>query len=210
VPGALASAPDGQGLVALEYSKVWLGKGGRATGYRQNPRELRGRNGAALATDTDRHVVVLFGGYGQDGLTADTWEWDGRAWSRRAAPAPTDLTIPPAGATSQACALVISRVSETRLGSAAVGISVQVNNAGDGCGPALSVYLWARDEAPPIVVDTELPVRSGTYALVWRNWCRGGPISIEENWAIGGADQALDMVPPCTDRSKPSTLELAR
>lgn len=35
------------------------------------------RNGAAMAYDTDRKRVVLFGGSGNAG---DTWEWDGESW----------------------------------------------------------------------------------------------------------------------------------
>jgi hypothetical protein len=42
------------------------------------------RFGAAMAYDSARQVVVLFGGFvpsGQD--IADVWEWDGAAWTQR-------------------------------------------------------------------------------------------------------------------------------
>ncbi|MBN1484674.1 MAG: hypothetical protein JXA37_08125 [Chloroflexia bacterium] len=42
---------------------------------------------AAMAYDPERQVVVLFGGYGQDGrLLDDTWEYDGHSWRRVATP----------------------------------------------------------------------------------------------------------------------------
>lgn len=37
------------------------------------------RNGAAMAFDSNRNRVVLFGG---SGATGDTWEWDGNRWRR--------------------------------------------------------------------------------------------------------------------------------
>jgi len=37
------------------------------------------RNGAAMAFDSHRNRVVLFGG---SGATGDTWEWDGQQWER--------------------------------------------------------------------------------------------------------------------------------
>ncbi len=40
------------------------------------------RAGHALATDFDRHRLVLFGGLSAAGLSDETWEWDGQSWSR--------------------------------------------------------------------------------------------------------------------------------
>jgi hypothetical protein len=37
---------------------------------------------SAMALDSDRHRVVLFGGRGAGGDLDDTWEWDGRRWTR--------------------------------------------------------------------------------------------------------------------------------
>ena len=48
-----------------------------------------GRFGHAMAYDSVRGRVVLFGGEGsQGGLLADTWEWDGKVWSRISAEGP--------------------------------------------------------------------------------------------------------------------------
>ncbi|MDP6928990.1 MAG: kelch repeat-containing protein [Planctomycetota bacterium] len=42
------------------------------------------RYGHAMAFDSHRQVTVLFGGSaGPGALLRDTWEWDGRSWSRR-------------------------------------------------------------------------------------------------------------------------------
>lgn len=50
------------------------------------------RNGAAMAYDTDRRRVVLFGGSGNSG---DTWEWDGSHWTP-IVPAQTEARFNPA------------------------------------------------------------------------------------------------------------------
>src|SRR5678815_2887019 len=43
------------------------------------------RSGTALASDTARGSVVLFGGNGgPGGFLADTWEWNGATWQSRA------------------------------------------------------------------------------------------------------------------------------
>src|SRR6185369_16639469 len=36
-----------------------------------------------MAYDSDRHVIVLFGGSSDSGTLADTWEYDGAAWTQR-------------------------------------------------------------------------------------------------------------------------------
>ncbi len=41
----------------------------------------RGLWGHAMAYDSARQRVVLFGGYSQ-GHRADTWEWDGKNWTQ--------------------------------------------------------------------------------------------------------------------------------
>lgn len=50
----------------------------------QFPGEPHQRTGTAVAYDRRRHVAVLYGG-SQNAWTgiADTWEWDGRAWTQR-------------------------------------------------------------------------------------------------------------------------------
>lgn len=46
------------------------------------------RGNHALAYDSRRGVVVLFGGYDANGLDGETWEWDGETWTLRSADGP--------------------------------------------------------------------------------------------------------------------------
>jgi hypothetical protein len=41
-----------------------------------------GRNSAALAYDTYRSKIVLFGGRAEPGVSGETWEWDGKLWTQ--------------------------------------------------------------------------------------------------------------------------------
>jgi hypothetical protein len=45
------------------------------------------RNGAAVAYDSARGVVVLFGGSTEAGVSGETWEWDGKSWRENRAAA---------------------------------------------------------------------------------------------------------------------------
>jgi hypothetical protein len=40
------------------------------------------RSGHALSYDVDRKKIILFGGMGPNGPSADTWEYDGKLWSK--------------------------------------------------------------------------------------------------------------------------------
>jgi hypothetical protein len=55
------------------------------------------RNGLAMAYDSARQKVVMFGG---SGPLADTWEWNGKDWTERCMAAPCNATgnVPPARA----------------------------------------------------------------------------------------------------------------
>lgn len=44
------------------------------------------RRGTAMIYDEGRRRVVLFGGEDDSGVLGDTWEWDGKAWTRAGAP----------------------------------------------------------------------------------------------------------------------------
>ena len=57
------------------------------------------RSLAAMVYDSDRGVVVLFGGTGSGsypGTLGDTWEWDGSSWENRTPAAPTADNTPAA------------------------------------------------------------------------------------------------------------------
>lgn len=49
-----------------------------------------GRSLTAMASDTVRKRIVLFGGQGEDGGDiGDTWEWDGNQWTQQDVVGPT-------------------------------------------------------------------------------------------------------------------------
>ena len=49
------------------------------------------RSYAVMAYDSQRGVVVLFGGRNDQAILGDTWEWDGFLWTRK-----TPTVAPPA------------------------------------------------------------------------------------------------------------------
>lgn len=51
------------------------------------------RRAHAVAYDTARDRLVLFGGHSGSGLTNDTWEWDGVAWMQRASAGPAPRQV---------------------------------------------------------------------------------------------------------------------
>lgn len=51
----------------------------------------------ALAYDSQRQRVVLFGGFDNADLLGDTWEWDGATWTQRCGPDPFPTPCAPPG-----------------------------------------------------------------------------------------------------------------
>ena len=81
------AAPDGfllyTGWNKDEPAKAWTWKG---NAWLNTPTAPPRRRGTAMAYDQARNRVVLFGGDGESGLLGDTWEWDGRRWTRAIGP----------------------------------------------------------------------------------------------------------------------------
>lgn len=79
-PRSLAFLLLSSACALLPGQVVWSNRGG-----------IAGRTNHALAYDHARGIVVLFGGMDAMGsVRADTWEWDGAAWSQR-----FPRTVPP-------------------------------------------------------------------------------------------------------------------
>jgi hypothetical protein len=81
-PSSLATTPTGQ--VALDDTWTW--RGGTAGWVQQNVPGPPARTEAAAAWDPATDQTVLFGGYVPGGLgtstvLADTWTWNGQAWT---------------------------------------------------------------------------------------------------------------------------------
>lgn len=74
------------GASAFGDTWEWNGFG---WGQRVTPTAPLARWGHSMVYDTRRSRMVLFGGYaptGAGGMQADTWEWDGIAWTQRVLP----------------------------------------------------------------------------------------------------------------------------
>lgn len=61
---------------------------------RNKPAEIGVRNAHAMVYDSDRKRVVLFGGADESKVCNDTWEWDGKVWTRVAITGPAPRTFP--------------------------------------------------------------------------------------------------------------------
>ncbi len=69
---------------------TWEWDGGTWTGPLNLPTPLPSVRGyAAMAYDSQRHVVVLFGGHQDPSSLGDTWEYDGTAWTLRSSSGPS-------------------------------------------------------------------------------------------------------------------------
>ena len=77
------AAPDGfllyTGWNVNEAAKGWVWNG---RVWSATPGAPPHRRGTAMAYDEARRRVVLFGGDGEAGMLDDTWEWNGRQWTR--------------------------------------------------------------------------------------------------------------------------------
>jgi hypothetical protein len=72
--------PDGSLAGALGDTWEWDG----ATWTLEAPHggSPPARAWSAMVYDSARHVSVLFGGLGEEGILDDTWEWDGKSWTQ--------------------------------------------------------------------------------------------------------------------------------
>lgn len=80
--------PD-RGKPAGDPLELWAWDGAAWTLISADPAGPRWRNFAGAAFDSARQVLVLHGGvHGRGAWRADTWEWDGAAWTEVTAPGP--------------------------------------------------------------------------------------------------------------------------
>src|SRR5204863_268637 len=69
---------------------VDVGRHAVGTDHRLRARRARQRTRPCMAYNTDRKVVVLYGGQSSSGIS-DVWEWDGTVWTSK-----SSQTVPPA------------------------------------------------------------------------------------------------------------------
>ncbi len=158
------------------------------------------RKFAALAYDSHRGVVVLFGGYSQQQqqFLADTWEWDGQTWELKATGGP-----PPRG--NHALAYDSNRGVTVLFGGAAGGSMV----FGD---------TWEWDGSNWTQRDNSGPARSSplmTYDSVRHvTLVTGGSDDPAETWGWDGTSWALLAVggptPESPDSRKAITFDALR
>jgi hypothetical protein len=73
----------GAGIGLIAFVLVAVEARGQSTWTQRRPSVApASRWGHAMAYDAVRQRVVLFGGYGIQGVLNDTWEWDGNVWSQ--------------------------------------------------------------------------------------------------------------------------------
>ena len=85
--GGSRVARDGRGSTLLGDTWTWDGKDWQrqAPSFSPSP-----RFGTVMTYDSERRVVVLFGGYGRPNeFFYDTWAWDGSAWKQLSAAPPS-------------------------------------------------------------------------------------------------------------------------
>ncbi|HEV7679766.1 MAG TPA: hypothetical protein VGQ42_14470 [Candidatus Dormibacteraeota bacterium] len=215
-PSLLATAPGG--WLSFQHGSTVTGAGSRPATHPATPR-LRYRSAPALSGDDARHQVVLFGGsVGGRGMTADTWVWDGTAWTQRGGPVepvPTPVPVsrpsaasppPPAAMVPCAASSATPTVVDLRRGDGAVRITVDVPQT--GCAEVAAAEL-ADSHGVPLRIDgnpSKLSLQ-GTVALEWSNWCAGPtPAALSLTWPGHVLRHSLSGVPSCLDRSQPSRL----
>ncbi|HZW10685.1 MAG TPA: kelch repeat-containing protein [Phycisphaerales bacterium] len=126
---------------------------------------------AGAAYDAARERVVLFGGIDGDGLTDQTWEWDGQAW--------TDVS--PAGAPS-------ARQYHTLSYDPARGVCVLVGGQTAGGGDSDETWEWDGEFWSRIVTDQGLGARR-RHAATFD--ARHGELVVFGGWRGGQHDTTL-------------------
>jgi hypothetical protein len=137
------------------------------------------RGGHAMAYDSARARIVLFGGFVQDGsVLGDTWEWDGTGWSQSAISGPA-----PRYAAAMAFDPNLARIL-------LFGGGDNLMNFGD---------TWAWDGAAWSVVSTSGPVPRAYAAMasdairsrvVLSGGIAAGPVTAADTWEWDGSSWA--------------------
>lgn len=176
-----------------------------------NPADLQRRTGASLAADTERKVVVLFGGrrMGAAGYGSDTWTWDGHGWTRRAgvpAPLPTPYVAErPPTPPCNAAPLPKVTVAPAPLDAVAITLTYVYSFQ---CSPV--VQLVDQVTALPLKVQGNLNAVVLTLpspqTLVWRNWCGTEVPRLSVNVGSSTVQLIVSPLPTCVDARQPSML----
>jgi hypothetical protein len=202
-PSAFATTPDG--WLSFQSGTTVTGSGPQL-GTHPLTSGLKGRSEPALAGDDARQNVVLFGGSINGRPTADTWVWDGKAWTHRAGPVePTPSPRPPYVPTCSD-AMALPSISMAKVGR---GVDITVKTAhGTSEGCMVRAMFVGRDPFTPLPVSgtPRMLVLRGTTVLHWSNWCGSPPVSFNLTWANQAMSDSSSAVPDCVDATGPSVL----
>jgi len=183
------------------------------------PTGLANRFGMAVAGDTERHQVVLFGGRTFGSVDAgDTWTWDGHSWTHRAGAVPPPSTprplsqlrpLPPA--TPGCGPMAIPEMQASPSGDGLL-LTVTYHGVPSSCGAAiLRLESAGGGGALDVQGNGVTLARQATQAFLWSNWCGAAQTATASvSLGSGGAGMSLRQLPACTDRAKPSTLVRAQ
>lgn len=217
----LVADPATGRLIAVDSERTWTWNGSKWTQH-LNPTGLRQRGSFALAADTAHHVVVLFGGrpFGntQNTAAADTWTWNGTAWTHVAGtvPPPAETfslhaippTMIPVTPPVSACAPQVN-VDPGADGSVSITLSPQPNTADCVAGLTATVTLLDGSGVKQLnVAGNGIPVPAFTTTLVWTNWCGKHLGSVEVRMGDSTTGESIDHFPTCTNHALPSNLSL--
>ena len=133
----------------------------------------------AMAFDARRERVVLFGGRGNGGVVADTWEWDGTAWTQRITAASPGLR------TGHAMVYDAARQRVVLFGGADRGGSTVLSDTWEWDGTSWQQRLPAR--SPPARQSHALAYDAARQRVVlfggWREYS-----IFEDTWEWDGND----------------------
>ncbi len=187
----------GMGPVSRFNNDLWQWDGVSWTMAPVSGDSPQARNGAAMAFDAARGVLVLFGGETSSAWVRDTWEYDGSAWTRVATSGPSARAY---------AAMAYDPVRE---------VTVLF-----GGGPTPQEDTWEWDgvswasrsvSAPPERSFPAMTYDSDRQAMVVFGGTTFGPTSYDDTWQFDGATWAqLDASGPSRRYSTAFTFDADR
>jgi len=183
-----------------------------------NPAGLLNRSSVALAADTERKQVVLFGGRSPRGEDADTWTWDGHTWTHRAGPLPDSRPLPMPSLSARPlpgdCPIEGLPQMDVSRPAGSKGTLVTLHFLSpSACGHLdIEVVAPGGQRQPVLHNPLTVPAAQPRVDVLWLNWCGTQAVNVQvSNPYTGttGVRLAAGDLPPCTDPSQPSTLSIA-
>jgi hypothetical protein len=155
------------------------------------------RNAHAMAYDSKRGRVVLFGGADEKGVRGDLWEWDGSAWRLLAADGPSPRTFPALAYDRARERLVLFGGNRVLFGTADDGDDTFLNDTWEWDGGAWHCLPGAM---PPARAEASVAYDAARHRVVLFGGYRkahGELVRLGDTWEWdGSAWKALDVSGP--------------